>query len=50
MIAAFIITLTIIGFVTIPVEVKELGKKITIYIIGIIMEKMIITRDLNINL
>lgn len=30
-VAAFITTLTMVGFVTIPVEVKELGKKITIY-------------------
>ncbi|MFW6381628.1 MAG: permease [Bacillota bacterium] len=30
-ITAFIITLTMVGFVTIPVELKELGKKITIY-------------------
>ena len=30
-IAAFITTLTMVGFVTIPVELKELGKKITIY-------------------
>lgn len=29
-IAAFITTLTMVGFVTIPVELKELGKKITI--------------------
>jgi len=30
-VAAFITTLTMVGFVTIPVELKELGKKITIY-------------------
>ena len=30
-VAAFVTTLTMVGFVTIPVEVKELGKKITIY-------------------
>ncbi len=30
-VAAFITTLTMVGFVTIPVEIKELGKKITIY-------------------
>ncbi|TDO92135.1 hypothetical protein DFR79_10739 [Halanaerobium saccharolyticum] len=30
-IAAFITTLTMVGFVTLPVELKELGKKITIY-------------------
>ena len=29
-VAAFITTLTMVGFVTIPVELKELGKKITI--------------------
>lgn len=29
-IAAFITTLTMVGFVTLPVELKELGKKITI--------------------
>lgn len=30
-VAAFITTLTMVGFVTIPVEIKELGKKITFY-------------------
>ncbi|MFW6025966.1 MAG: permease [Candidatus Woesearchaeota archaeon] len=30
-VAAFITTLTMVGFVTIPIELKELGKKITIY-------------------
>ncbi len=30
-VAAFVTTLTMVGFVTIPVELKELGKKITIY-------------------
>jgi uncharacterized membrane protein YraQ (UPF0718 family) len=30
-VAAFVTTLTMVGFVTIPVEMKELGKKITIY-------------------
>ncbi|MFW5979992.1 MAG: permease [Halanaerobiales bacterium] len=30
-VAAFITTLTMVGFVTIPVELKEMGKKITIY-------------------
>lgn len=30
-VAAFITTLTMVGFVTLPVEIKELGKKITIY-------------------
>ena len=30
-VASFITTLTMVGFVTIPVELKELGKKITIY-------------------
>lgn len=30
-IAAFITTLTMVGFVTIPVELEELGKKFTIY-------------------
>ncbi len=30
-VAAFITTLTMVGFVTIPVEIKELGKKITVY-------------------
>lgn len=29
-VAAFITTLTMVGFVTIPIELKELGKKITI--------------------
>jgi uncharacterized membrane protein YraQ (UPF0718 family) len=29
-IAAFITTLTMVGFVTLPIELKELGKKITI--------------------
>ena len=29
-VAAFITTLTMVGFVTLPVELKELGKKITI--------------------
>ncbi|RAK08488.1 putative permease [Halanaerobium saccharolyticum] len=30
-VAAFITTLTMVGFVTLPVEIKELGKKITFY-------------------
>ncbi|MFW6016934.1 MAG: permease [bacterium] len=30
-VAAFVTTLTMVGFVTIPIELKELGKKITIY-------------------
>ncbi|ADQ15192.1 permease [Halanaerobium hydrogeniformans] len=30
-VAAFITTLTMVGFVTIPVEINELGKKITFY-------------------
>ena len=30
-VAAFITTLTMVGFVTLPVEIKELGKKITLY-------------------
>jgi len=30
-VAAFITTLTMVGFVTIPIEIEELGKKITIY-------------------
>lgn len=30
-VAAFVTTLTMVGFATIPVEIKELGKKITIY-------------------
>jgi len=30
-VAAFVTTLTMVGFATIPVEIKELGRKITIY-------------------
>ena len=30
-VAAFVTTLTMVGFVTIPIELKELGKKITIF-------------------
>jgi len=30
-VAAFVTTLTMVGFATVPVEIKELGKKITIY-------------------
>ncbi len=30
-VAAFVTTLTMVGFVTLPVEIKELGKKITVY-------------------
>ncbi len=30
-IAAFLTTLTMVGFVTLPLEIKELGKKITLW-------------------
>lgn len=30
-IAAFITTLTMVGFITLPLEIKELGKKITLW-------------------
>ncbi len=30
-VAAFITTLTMVGFMTLPIEIKELGKRITLY-------------------